>query len=397
MRLHSPHALVIWRFKARACTRILLAITLAVITPSLLAQDKDPRQAKLDELRAVINQLKGELDGVKDERDDLLKNLEKSESKIGELNKKAKELEQKIDNNQVQLLDLRREKEALASVKKQQQRQVTEQVNTAYRLGQQSHLKLLLNQRDAALVARNLKYFDYIAAARAEQIAAANHTIERLSRIEPEMAAEQTKLARNSKSLREQQQALKAQFKERKQTLKKLEQTIATKDQQLKASEKDQKRLQNLIERVVRVAGDIDAPVNTQKITSLKGQLPWPTKGPVRHSYNSQRVSGKVRWQGMLIGAPADSPVKAVHHGRVVFADYLRGHGLLVIVDHGHGMLSLYAHNKTLYKTLGEWVNAGEIIAAVGNSGGQAQAGLYFELRKNGTPTNPHHWLKKSA
>ncbi|HEY7772870.1 MAG TPA: peptidoglycan DD-metalloendopeptidase family protein [Marinagarivorans sp.] len=396
MPLHLLSALNFWRAKLPT-QRLVLALCLAMASGYALAQDKDPRQAKLDELRAVINQLKGELDGVKDERDDLLNNLEQSEKKIGELNKKAEELEAKIDNNQAQLIDLRREKEALASAKKQQQRQVTEHVNTAYRLGQQSHLKLLLNQRDAALVARNLKYFDYIANARAEHIANANHTIERLSRIEPEMAAEQAKLARNSKSLREQQQALKAQHQARRATLKKLEQTIATKDQQLKASEKDQKRLQQLIERVVRVTGDIDAPVNNQTITSLRGQLPWPTKGPVRHSYNSQRVSGKIRWQGMVIDAPEDSPVKAVHHGRVVFADYLRGHGLLVIVDHGHGLLSLYAHNKTLYKTLGEWVNAGEIIAAVGSSGGQAQAGLYFELRENGTPTNPHRWLKKSA
>jgi septal ring factor EnvC (AmiA/AmiB activator) len=345
----------------------------------------------------MIKQLKVELDTVKDSRDELLKNLETSESKIGELNKKAQEIEKQIENSQSQLIDLRGEKEALASAKKQLQRQVSEHLNSAYRLGQQSHVKLLLNQRDPALIARNLKYFDYLAAARAEQISAANHTIERISRIEPEMASEQAKLSRNSQSLREQQQALKRQFEERQLTLKKLEQTIATKDQELKASEQDQQRLQNLIERVVRIAGDINVEVNTQNIKSLKGRLPWPTNGPIRHSYNSQRVAGKIRWHGILIGAPTDSPVKAIHHGQVVFAEYLRGHGLLVIIDHGHGVLSLYAHNKSLYKTLGEWVNAGEIIANVGNTGGQTESGLYFEIRQNGEPTNPQSWLKKSA
>lgn len=380
--------------------QILATFALGALLAGSLAHEayaNDPRQAKLDELRKVINQLKQELDSVKDNRDGLLKDLEKSESKIGELNKKAKELESQINNNQAKLKNLHREKEALASAKKSHQRQVGEQVNIAYRLGQQSHIKLLLNQRDAALVARNLKYFDYIAAARAEQIASANHTLERLNQIEPDIQAEQTALARNSKSLREQQQALKKQQAERKQTLKKLEAAIANKDEQLKASEKDQKRLQNLIERVVRVAGDLEAPVKAQDINRLKGRLPWPTNGDVRHSFNSRRFSDKVRWQGMVIDAPSDSPVKAVHHGRVVFSDYLRGHGLLIIVDHGHGMLSLYAHNKALYKTLGEWVNTGEIIAAVGNSGGQTQSGLYFELRHNGQPTNPHRWLKKSA
>ncbi len=384
--------------RAKQIALASLSVLLFCTANTLWANDEaDPREAKLNELRQTIEQLKGELGGIKGNRDALLKELEESESKIGELNKKAKELEAKIDNNQAQLLELKREKEALASVKKQQQRQVAEQVNTAYRLGQQSHLKLILNQRDASLVARNLKYFDYVAAARAEQIAAANHTLERIEKIEPEMAAEQHSLVSNSTSLRTQQTALRAQHKERQSTLKKLQATITTKDQQLKASEKNQKRLQHLIERVVRVSGDLENPVKAQDINTLKGRLPWPTKGPIRHSYNSQRISGKVRWQGMVIGAPSDSPVKAIHHGRVVFSDYLRGHGLLVIVDHGHSMLSLYAHNKTLYKALGEWVNAGEVIAAVGNTGGQTQAGLYFELRHKGSPTNPHHWLKKSA
>ena len=384
--------------RLKSLLALVLAGVVVALSAAAKAQDDDPRQAKLEALKATINQLKGELDTVKDSRDGLLKNLEQSESKIGELNKKAKELEKKIENNQAQLRSLRQEKETLASTKKQQQQQVAEHLNTAYRLGQQSHLKLLLNQRDAAMVARNLKYFDYLAAARAQHISDANHTLERLGRIEPDIAAEHTLLASNNKSLREQQQALKEQQQERKRTLAKLEATINTKDQQLKASEKDQKRLQNLIERVVRVAtGKLDAPVNNQNITALKGRLPWPTKGRVSHSFGSQLLEGKMNWQGMMIDAPSDTPVMAVHHGRVVFSDYLRGHGLLMIVDHGHGMLSLYAHNKTLYKTIGEWVNAGEIIAAVGNTGGQAQAGLYFEMRQNGNPINPHSCLKKSA
>lgn len=376
-----------------------LALDIALAKPSYsqITDPADPRQAKLEKLRQVIDQLKTELDSVKDSRGELLKDLEKSESKIGELNKKTKQLEEEIDNNQTKLMDLQRNKERLTTVKKQQQRQVTEQVNTAYRLGQQSHLKLLLNQRDAALVARNLKYFDYVVAARAEHIAAATATIQQLNTLKPRITYEQQNLKRNSKSLRQQQQAMKSEQQERKRTLQKLEATIANKDQQLKNREKDQKRLQHLIERVVRVAGDIEAPVNAKEITQLKGRLPWPTAGKIRHKYNSQRVAGKIRWQGLVIDAPADSPVKAIHHGRIVFSDYLRGHGLLIIVDHGHGMLSLYAHNKALYKTLGEWVNSGEILAAVGNSGGQSRAGLYFELRKNGAPTNPHRWLKRSA
>ncbi len=361
------------------------------------AQNSDTRAAKLAELKAAIEQLKGQLNDAKGDRNTLQQDLEKSESKIGELNKKAKELEQQIKNNQTQINQLQRDKEALASTKKQQQRQVAEHVNTAYRLGQQSHFKMLLNQRDAALVTRNLKYFDYVVAARAAQIASANKTLAELNRIEPAIQNEQATLERNNQSLREQQQALKGQQQERQRTLAKLNATIASTDQKLKQQEKDQQRLQNLIERVVRVSGNLEAPVKSQNIALLKGQLPWPTKGRISHGFGSQLVSGKMTWQGIMIDAPSDTPVKAIHHGRIVFSDYLRGHGLLIIIDHGQGILSLYAHNKALFKTLGEWVNAGEVIAGVGNSGGQSQTGLYFELRQNGQPTNPQRWLKKQA
>ena len=359
--------------------------------------ETDPRQAQLEKLRSVIDQLKNELDSAKDNRSELQKDLEKSESKISDLDKKSKALEKSLQKNQTQLIELQDKKEGLDTAKKQQLRQVNEHLNTAYRLGQQSHLKLLLNQKDASLVARNLKYFDYILAARAENISAANETLQALKVIEPKITQKQQKLKKNRSYLRRQQQALKSEQASRQQTLAKLEKAISNTGQQLKEKQKNQKRLQQLIERVVRVTGSIDAPINNQRITELKGRLPWPTKGKVRHKYNSQRVEGKIRWQGLFIDAPADAPVTAVHHGRVVFSDYLRGHGLLIIVDHGQGLLSLYAHNKTLYKTLGEWVNTGELLASVGNSGGQSQTGLYFELRKNGTPTNPDRWLKRSA
>jgi len=138
-------------------------------------------------------------------------------------------------------------------------------------------------------------------------------------------------------------------------------------------------------------------PENSASFASLKGKLPWPTDGRVLRNYGTPRVSDKMRWQGLLIGGNEGSPVRAVHHGRIVFSDYLRGQGLLLIIDHGAGYLTLYAHNQALYKELGEWVEAGELVAALGNSGGQQTAALYFELRHNGEPTNPKRWFKRPA
>ena len=290
---------------------------------------------------------------------------------------------------------MQQQQQTLATHKRQHQQVIAQQLISSYRLGQQSQLKLLLKQQDSRLLSRHIKYFDYLSKARASQIAKANSTLAQLATITPQIEQERLQLQRTAKNLRQQQRALRSEQAQREQTLKDLEAAISSKDQQLKASEQDRQRLQQLIARVVRVAGDIEAPVNSQAITQLKGQLPWPAQGKIAHHFNSQRVADKVRWQGLLIAAASDSPVTAIHHGQVVFADYLRGHGLLIIVDHGLGILSLYAHNKTLLKTLGEWVNTGEQIASVGASGGLPKAGLYFEMRHNGNPTNPHHWLKK--
>ena len=355
------------------------------------------REAKLSELRSTIEQLKTELDKVKNNRTDLQNNLEKSESAIGELSKKVQQLKTQLDNEQSHLQQLHSEKEALFSVKKQQQGSVEQHVNAAYRLGQQSQLKMLLNQQDASAVSRNIKYYNYLMKAQSEKIKGFTATIHRLESIEPEIRNTVAQLKTNHEQLDRKRQQLLQQYSDRKSTLAKLESTIASKDGELKALDSDRRNLEALLQRVVRVTGDMGVNVSRKPFASLKGLLPWPTKGKILRTYGSSRVSNKVRWQGMLIGAEEGNPVYAIHHGRVVFSDYLRGHGLLLILDHGDGFMSLYAHNQALYKELGDWVNAGEQIAAVGLSGGQSQAGLYFEMRYKGEPTNPQKWLKKSA
>ena len=151
---------------------------------------------------------------------------------------------------------------------------------------------------------------------------------------------------------------------------------------------RDRKRLQNILSEVSRFLEDIPLPSQSISFEGLKGKLPWPVRGRVLRNYGTPRISNRLDWEGILIEASAGTPVKAVHHGRVVFSDYLRGHGLLIIVDHGAGYMTLYAHNQALYKEIGEWVNAGETIASVGNTGGRQEAALYFELR-----LNPRRWL----
>ena len=149
------------------------------------------------------------------------------------------------------------------------------------------------------------------------------------------------------------------------------------------------------MEAVEETIADLALPDNAKPIAEFKGRLPWPIKGKVLRRFGSVDKASKVRWNGLLIQAPEGRDIKAVHYGRVVFADWLRGFGLLVILDHGDDYMSLYGHNQTLYVEKGDWVASGDVVASAGNSGGLEQTGLYFEIRKNGQPQNPRRWITK--
>lgn len=373
-----------------------LLISGVIVSPLSYAQESKEQAAQLKKLKQTIQQLQKELEATKSNRDEINKSLEKTEKNIGELTKKSKEIQSQLKERQEKLQQLRDERSQLDSKKREQESIVGDYMNAAYRLGQQSNMRLMLNQEDPSRVARNLKYYDYLMSARAEKITTYMATIERINTIEPEIAYQADKIQSNYAALKQQQQDLQAAQAQRKRTLSELASRIVSKDQQLRRSQEDRRQLQQLLSKVINNIDDINLSSDTKNINLLKGQLPWPAKGKVIHRFGSNRVSQKMRWEGILIASNSGDPVSAVHHGRVVFSDYLRGHGLLIILDHGAGYLSLYAHNQALYKELGEWVNRGDTIASVGNSGGQQNAALYFELRHNGKPTDPQNWLKRA-
>ena len=380
-------------FGTRRFTRLVLLGVLTVAALPGLADSEAGQREKLEVLKQSIESLQAELRSVKSSRSELLNALEESEKSIGELSSKAEKLQKELEEQERVLNRLHERKTKLEDDKSAQQGHVGEHINAAYRLGQQSRLRLLLNQQDPSLVARNLKYFDYLNRARIEKIGGYVATLNELKQVELQIVTHSTQLRQNQSELRERHQQLSAQHGRRKSTLDKLEATIASKDERLQQLQRNQQRLEQVLRQVVEVF-DIKLPSDAGTFANFKGQLPWPTEGRIAERFGSERVAGKVRWQGLVISAEAGTPVIAIHHGRVVFSDYLRGHGLLVIIDHGTGFMSLYARNQVLYKEIGEWVNAGDVIATVGNSGGQEHAGLYFELRHNGQPTDPQAWIK---
>jgi len=374
-------------------SKLTTCLLILVLAHPSLAADKQEQQ-KLDKIKRDISALKAELEASKSDRDRLLQTLENSEKAIGDLSKKAEQLKAELEGREVNLEQMRDERSSLQDRKQGQQQQVSQHINAAYRLGQQSSVRLLLNQQDPTTVARNLKYFDYLTRARADKIDEFSTVIGRINQIEPEIAFQTQKLENNHRQLANKRDALQHAQKKRQSTLSRLNTNIANQDQHLQAMYKDRQRLEQLLNQVADWLDDIKVPQSNNSFATLKGKLPWPTRGRVLKNFGASRITNKLAWQGMLIGSNQGTPVSSIHHGRIIFSDYLRGHGLLIIVDHGAGYMSLYAHNQALYKELGEWVDVGEIIASVGNSGGQQQFALYFELRYQGQPTNPKRWFR---
>lgn len=351
-------------------------------------------ESKLQQLQKSITALKNELSKVKSNRDKLQSDLQASEVDIGELVKKIEQLKGELANQKKQLAQLNQKQDELQQARTEQQSQIAEQINSAYRLGQQSQIKLLLNQEQPEKLARINRYYQYFLDARAEKIDTYLETLAELEAIKPSIEARTEELLVSQQQLEQRHQQLSKAQAEREKNLARLSQSIQRKDDELKQKALDQQQLEKLIAEVAAAITTLALPGDGQPFAKLRGKMPMPAQGKILKQFGSTKVAGKLNWEGILIGAQAGSEVRAIHHGRVVFANYLRGQGLLMILDHGDGYMSLYAHNQALLKEPGDWVGAGELIARVGNSGGQAENALYFEIRHKGKPTNPNQWCR---
>ena len=243
-------------------------------------------------------------------------------------------------------------------------------------------------------MARVLKYYDYFLKARADKIQRYKKDIDDLTETRAEINRQKLALDQSKKALEADKKRLSNRVKSRKKTLDKLQSSLRTDKKKLSKLQDERNKLEEIIETVKKAAAKLALPSNYESFTSRKGKLKWPLKGRVAHSFGSKR-SGTLRWEGWLISASAGDAVKTVHHGRVVFSNYLRGFGLLVIVDHGDGYMTLYAHNQELLRETGDWVQSNEVISRAGDTGGLNKPALYFEIRNQGNPADPKVWLGK--
>lgn len=378
----------------------LLCVALGLASPAY-ADEK----AEMAQLQKEIEALQQELKKVQGTRSGMQKELEQSEQEINKLQQKANEINKELKQQNNELNQLKNERSQLEQARQRQQAQIAEQLRAAHKLGEQSEVKVLLNQESPDQVSRIMKYHSYFMEAHTSKMQAYLDTITRIDALTPAIEQKNLELGAMQAQLDEQRQQLKTRHDERQQALAKVNSQLKNKSQALKQLNEDRRRLQALLTRVSQRVATTNAvnspayvplPAGGEKFSLRKGRLPWPTQGSMIHRFGSARIAGQINWSGAYISAPMGQPVLSVHHGRVVFADYFGGHGLLVIVDHGEGYLSLYAHNQSLLKKAGEPVKAGETIANVGNSGGQASTGLYFEIRHQGRPIDPSGWLARS-
>lgn len=378
----------------RAANLRTLCWVLLLLTSTAVTANDANTQRQLDSLNEKIGSLKKSIGKQQDDRSSTAKALRNIETDIGKLATKLRQTSTKRDQQQRKLAELETRQQQLRKKQLSQKSLIAEHVRSAYTLGKESQLKMLLNQEQPEKLSRTLTYFDYFNRARSEELSKYRDTLSELDLLKPAIKTEAQALANTSAELKRQQQALVQQKQQRAKALAGIDREIQSNTSSLNNLDKERKSLESVLQAVEREITNIAMPESYKPFKAMRGKMPWPVTGKLLNRYGASRQGSAVTWQGIQIAGREGDSVLSIHNGRVVFADWLRGAGLLIIVDHGGGYLSLYAHNQSLLRAEGDWVKGGEAVATVGNSGGQRQAGLYFEIRYKGRPTDPRSWCK---
>ena len=368
----------------------------------VVAQPEDERAAQeaqakqtLEALREEMRALEAAREATKGERIDQTRALREADLALAQVARATREVEDRLAAQQLELAALTRRRAELEQGLQAQRDAVAALLRSAYAVGRHSELRLLFAPERVGTTARLLAYHRFLQRDRAQRIAAIAADIAELARVRAEAESTATALEASRTALVAQQAALDAERLQRRETLARIEGALGDHAVRLATLGKSEKSLLQLLERLRDAIADIPAVLaGSEAFSGLRGRLPWPLGGRLLAGFGSKGADGRAQ-QGVLIAGDAGARVKSVAHGRVAYADWLQGYGLLAIVDHGDGYMSLYAHNEALLKDVGEWVERGEDVATAGTSGGSVAPGVYFELRKDGRPVDPVRWLVK--
>lgn len=355
-------------------------------------------QKKLGQLQGKIKDADNELKELQRQQHNLNDQLKNLETQYGQVAHSVKTLQADITQLREVIRDINRkiagnrdsintQKDALASL-----------VRSAYAVGAKDRLKVIFNQQDPASFNRMLVYYDYLNQDKLQKVQILEQNFLALKQLELEQRQKDDVLAKALQHQQQKQHELQSLKSERKKLIAQLQKRYADKKTQLSQLKGGEQKLKQLIVSLRQRSVDygdesLNSFTQTKPFALLRGSLPWPLKGRLQQKFGGRRAEG--RWDGVLINAKEGAPIHAVARGRIVYADWLRGYGLLIIIDHGKEFMTLYAFNQSLYKSVGEKVEAGDVIASVGSSGGRSESALYFGIRKKGKPVDPVRWCRK--
>jgi len=386
------------------------------------------KQSELDALKKRLQALEQDFRNKQATRKEAVDELRESERAISAAVRQLRQLESEQQRSQGELLSLKQQSDAVAARIRDQQAHLAEALKGVYLRGQGDALKLFLNGGDPNQTARDMRYLAHLSRAQHQLIDALRADLARLDALQRQVAQQSDALRQLQAAREAEQKKLQAERQSREQVLQKLSAEIRQQQRQIATLKRDEQNLTLLVERLNRVmaqqaararaaqqakqakqkeagaarprapvAVNTETPVpfrSDQPFSRLKGSLRLPVAGELVNRFGAPRENGGVSWRGLFIRAAQGAPVKAIAAGQVVFAEWLRGFGNLIIVDHGESYMSLYSNNESLYKQVGDRVQPGDTLAAVGNSGGQPDTGLYFEMRHQSRPINPLEWVK---
>lgn len=377
----------------RPLAAVLLSLLLTAQAACADAADAEQQRAALERLRSQIAGLQDEIAAKRSARSGLTNTLHSADQEIARAAQQLRRLDQELAQQRERLLGLEAERAAQAQALLGHRAALAAQARAAYAMGRQERLKILLNQQDPATVSRAMVYYDYLSRARARKMALIREQLGQLADTEDAIRQEEQRLAALRAQRSDELAQMEAAQQQRRSLVEALARELADQGEQLQRLQADERDLEGLLERLEQVLADIPLDQPQAAFAEQRGRLAWPARGQLLARFGTPRL-GRLRWDGVMIGAAEGQEVRAVHHGRVAFADWLRGFGLLLIIDHGDGYMTLYGHNQALFKEPGDWVDVNEAVALVGSSGGRERAGVYFGIRHQGRAVDPASWCR---
>jgi septal ring factor EnvC (AmiA/AmiB activator) len=373
-------------------TRLLIVLAGVALASVAGAQDAARAEAELRQLRTEIERIRSQVAKDAAERDRLTRALRAAETAANKARGELDRLRGERQSREQRRAELARQKDDRERDLGRERAELAAQLRVAYLIGREEPLRLFLNQQDPARAGRMFAYFGYFGRARAGQLAAIEGRVREIDALDASLGTEQERIQRLEQAQKSEVSRLDKARSERGDVLANLAAESKARAASLQRLQREQAALEKLL-RELRRASQKFPTDSRSPFAGMRGKLAWPTAGKLVSRFGERRA-GSVKWDGVLIAAARGTPVRAVYRGRVVYADWLAGLGLLIIIDHGGGYLSLYGHNEQLFRAVGDQVAPGDTIAGVGDSGGRAQPELYFEIRQAARPLDPSPWFR---